>query len=172
MKRTETYEGFGDEPRLDHILKWGFVPRLSKSLRHLSVPSNGLSSISLSLCLSIYLSIISWFLYSYWMELQNHTSWDWEKVHLYSWISCRPTHLAEAFFSASVVGGAEENVRTLDRERLSWGLSGAWGPNPDDSSTLSSLFSLFHWKCPLAGPLVSLIANSFLSCKQNRHWFV
>lgn len=52
-------------------------------------------------------------------------------------------HLAETFFSASIVGGAEGNAMALHRERLSWGLSVAWGPDPGDF-TLSSLFSLFY----------------------------
>lgn len=62
-----------------------------------------------------------------------------------AWMNCpRRRQLAEAVFSAPVVGGTEWNGMALDREGSSRGLSGTWRLEPNDSSTLFPLFPLFH----------------------------
>lgn len=51
------------------------------------------------------------------------------------------------------MGGANWHPGTPHRGRLRWGLSGAWGLDPDDPSPLSSLFPLFHSERPQQDPL-------------------
>lgn len=62
------------------------------------------------------------------------------------------------FTSALVVGGAEWHAMTSDREMIPWGLSGTWGLNPDNSSTLSSLFPL-SFKMPSSKILCTINAR-------------
>lgn len=54
MNRTDIYGGFGDGPRLVHILKGAFALRLSESPRHWIVWNNGLHYFSKSFLASLF----------------------------------------------------------------------------------------------------------------------
>lgn len=145
--RTEINEGFSDGLRLVHIWKWGFAVKLSNSPRHWTVPSD-------------------WII----LDFSTLTVWHDGSMQREARRQSRCTdefpedvQILLRFISASILGSAGRHSMALDKDWLCGSLSGIWGLDPDDSSTLSSLFSLFHWKCLTAGPFAPLMSERFLS---------